>query len=154
MMEIVTFSTSLDIPLLGVGVSVNYSHVSNGVKALRLSRSDFDALIRFVGDLPYSPDAMVLQIQAVFNCFSLNFFIKSFFSGCMRQRCCKNPGSGGSPWIQLLHPRSLPRVGRGCYLWDPLYYGETVHPPRKPCSHKVQKIFISLISGLPAFPLI
>ena len=69
MMEIVTFSTSLDIPLLGVGVSVNYSHVSNGVKALRLSRSDFDALIRFVGDLPYSPDAMVLQIQAVLIAF-------------------------------------------------------------------------------------
>ena len=69
MMEVVTFSTSLDIPLLGVGVSVNYSHVSNGVKALRLSRSDFDALIRFVGDLPYSPDAMVLQIQAVLIAF-------------------------------------------------------------------------------------
>ena len=73
MMEVVTFSTSLDIPLLGVGVSVNYSHVSNGVKALRLSRSDFDALIRFVGDLPYSPDAMVLQIQAVLIAFSLRF---------------------------------------------------------------------------------
>ena len=66
MMEMVSFSSSLDIPLLGVSLSVNYSHISNGVKSLRLSRANFNALIHAVENMPYSPDAMVLQIQAVF----------------------------------------------------------------------------------------
>ena len=74
LMEMITFSTSLDIPLLGVGLTVNYSHLSNGVKSLHLSRSNFDTLIRTVGNMSYSPDAMVLQIQADFFIIkSLNF---------------------------------------------------------------------------------
>ena len=74
LMEFITFSTSLDIPLLGVGLTVNYSHLSNGVKSLHLSRSHFDTLIRAVGSMSYSPDAMVLQIQANFFLIkSLNF---------------------------------------------------------------------------------
>ena len=74
LMEMITFSTSLDIPLLGVGLTVNYSHISNGVKSLHLSRSNFDTLTRTVGNMSYSPDAMVLQIQADFFIIkSLNF---------------------------------------------------------------------------------
>ena len=64
LMEFITFSTSLTSPLLGVGVTVNYSHLSNGVKSLHLSRSHFETLIQAVGSMSYSPDAMVLQIQA------------------------------------------------------------------------------------------
>ena len=76
MMEMVSFSSSLDIPLLGVSLSVNYSHISNGVKSLRLSRANFNALIHAVENMPYSPDAMVLQIQAVFlEILNLNLYI-------------------------------------------------------------------------------
>ena len=64
LMEFITFSTSLTSPLLGVAVTVNYSHLSNGVKSLHLSRSHFETLIQTVGNMSYSPDAMVLQIQA------------------------------------------------------------------------------------------
>ena len=78
LMEFITFSTSLTSPLLGVAVTVNYSHLSNGVKSLHLSRSHFETLIQAVGNMSYSPDAMVLQIQA--NNFSLKFLYK------------KNPG--------------------------------------------------------------
>ena len=66
LLEIVTFSASLDIPLLGLGLSVNYSHITNGVKSLQLSRSDYDAITHAVGNMSYSPDTMVLQIQAGF----------------------------------------------------------------------------------------
>ena len=71
LMEFITFSTSLTSPLLGVAVTVNYSHLSNGVKSLHLSRSHFETLIQAVGSMSYSPDAMVLQIQA--NILSLRF---------------------------------------------------------------------------------
>ena len=71
LMEFITFSTSLTSPLLGVAVTVNYSHLSNGVKSLHLSRSHFETLIQAVGSMSYSPDAMVLQIQA--NILSLKF---------------------------------------------------------------------------------
>ena len=64
LMEFITFSTSLTSPLLGIAVTVNYSHLSNGVKSLHLSRSHFETLIQTVGNMSYSPDATVLQIQA------------------------------------------------------------------------------------------
>ena len=72
LMEFITFSTSLTSPLLGVAVTVNYSHLSNGVKSLHLSRSHFETLIQAVGSMSYSPDAMVLQIQA--NILSIKIF--------------------------------------------------------------------------------
>ena len=76
MMEFITFSTSLTSPLLGIAVTVNYSHLSNGVKSLHLSRSHFETLIQAVGSMSYSPDAMVLQIQA--NKFFPLFFFKMY----------------------------------------------------------------------------
>ena len=83
MMEFITFSTSLTSPLLGIAVTVNYSHLSNGVKSLHLSRSHFETLIQTVGNMSYSPDATVLQIQAdkFFFSFSQNVYIKT--PGCL-----------------------------------------------------------------------
>ena len=151
LMEFITFSTSLTSPLLGVGVTVNYSHLSNGVKSLHLSRSHFETLIQAVGSMSYSPDAMVLQIQA--NILSLRFlYIKN--PGCVWQRLCKDPGSGGSSWIQLLHPGPLCRFSRDCYLWNPHHYAEDFHTAWKPCAYKVKKFLFQSVSGLRASPLI
>ena len=78
LMEFITFSTSLTSPLLGIAVTVNYSHLSNGVKSLHLSRSHFETLIQTVGNMSYSPDATVLQIQADKLPFFFPLFLKMY----------------------------------------------------------------------------
>ena len=105
LMEFITFSTSLTSPLLGVAVTVNYSHLSNGVKSLHLSRSHFETLIQAVGSMSYSPDAMVLQIQADF------FIIKSLgFKNFSPRVRMTTPLQGPKIWRQPLDPTTTPRT--------------------------------------------
>ena len=64
-LEMVKFNSSLDVPLLGISLSVGFSHISAGIKPILLTRQDFDMICSTLSSHQFSPNAIVLQVQVI-----------------------------------------------------------------------------------------